>query len=89
VCDTGPGIPESERERVFAQYTQIETQRPRTGGTGNGLGLNFCKMAIEAHGGQIWVESKGPLSGACIAFTLPRKAAMPNPAKQHDSRIQS
>ncbi len=72
IADTGPGIPENQRERIFGQFIQIEGQKPRTGGKGTGLGLNFCKLAVEAHGGEIWVEADGPLSGACFSFTIPK-----------------
>ena len=71
IADTGPGIPESQRERIFGQFVQIEGQKPRAGGKGTGLGLNFCKLAVEAHGGQIRVDADGPLSGACFSFTIP------------------
>lgn len=71
ICDTGPGIPADMRERVFEQYEQITTQKPYQGDKGSGLGLHFCKLAVEAHGGRIWVADEGPLSGACFAFTLP------------------
>jgi two-component system, NtrC family, sensor histidine kinase KinB len=71
LADTGPGIPEIERERIFGQFVQIKGRKPRAGGKGMGLGLNFCKLAVEAHGGRIWVEPASPLTGACFAFTLP------------------
>ena len=71
VSDTGPGIPESQRERIFGQFIQIEGIIPRKGGKGSGLGLNFCKLTVEGHGGTIWVAPDGPLSGATFAFTLP------------------
>lgn len=71
IADTGPGIPEKERERIFGEFVQIEGRKPRTGGKGMGIGLNFCKLAAEAHGGRIWVAKESPLSGACFAFTLP------------------
>ena len=71
LADTGPGIPEIERERIFGQFVQIKGRKPRAGGKGMGLGLNFCKLAVEAHGGHIWVEPESPLSGACFAFILP------------------
>ncbi len=72
IADNGPGIPEAQRERIFEQFIQIEGQKPRAGGKGTGLGLNFCKLAIEGHGGRIWVEEDSPLSGACFAFTIPK-----------------
>lgn len=71
VCDTGPGIPPAMRERIFNEFEQIEGQKPSQGGKGSGLGLTFCKLAVEAHRGRIWVEPEGLLSGACFAFTLP------------------
>jgi two-component system, NtrC family, sensor histidine kinase KinB len=71
VCDTGPGIPPDMREKIFEEFQQIEATLPKRGGRGTGLGLTLCKLAVEAHGGKIWVESEGLLSGACFAFTLP------------------
>jgi PAS domain S-box-containing protein len=71
ISDTGPGIPDDMRSEIFKQGVQIKGRKPRTGGRGSGLGLNFCKLAVEAHGGYIRVEPDGPLSGACFAFTLP------------------
>lgn len=65
VSDTGPGIPEALRGLLFQKFvTGGQT------GRGSGLGLAFCRLAVEAHGGRIWVESpKGP--GATISLTLP------------------
>lgn len=73
VCDTGPGIPDDMHERIFNEYEQVEKARPERGGKGTGIGLTFCKLAIERHGGRIWVMDKkeGLLKGACIAMTLP------------------
>lgn len=71
VSDSGPGIPEQTRERIFNQYEQIEGRRPLQGGRGSGLGLHFCKLAVEAHGGRIWVAERGPLPGACLTFSVP------------------
>ena len=67
VQDSGPGIPVDERERIFDKFTRLHGSG---GPKGLGLGLAFCKLAIEAHGGRIWVEA-GPESGACFKFTLP------------------
>lgn len=71
VADSGPGIPEKDRARVFDQYWQSKEHKPLRGTKGSGIGLAFCKLALEAHGERIWVESVSPLPGACFAFTLP------------------
>ena len=69
VTDTGPGIPPEVRTRIFDKFAQTEHKALR-GHQGTGLGLTFCKMAVEAHGGHIWVED-GPEGGAAFCFTLP------------------
>jgi signal transduction histidine kinase len=56
VKDTGPGVPPKEQHRLFEKFQQVRSVSGRRVGTG--LGLPFCKLAIEAHGGQIWVESE-------------------------------
>ena len=69
VNDTGEGIPHEAFARIFEKFGQVETrQTGRRNSTG--LGLTFCKMAVEAHGGQIWVESE-PGRGSTFFFTLP------------------
>jgi two-component system sensor histidine kinase/response regulator len=72
VRDTGEGIPEEYRERIFEKFAQVESrQSGRKMSTG--LGLTFCKLAVEAHGGTIRVESI--LSqGSTFWFTLPSSA---------------
>lgn len=72
VQDTGPGIPQSEQERIFDKFTRLHGHGTQKG---LGLGLAFCRLAVEAHGGRIWVEN-GPESGACFKFSLPK--AEPN-----------
>jgi signal transduction histidine kinase len=57
VRDTGPGIPPEYRERIFEKFGQVEAQEHRQKHS-TGLGLTFCKMAVEAHGGRVWVESE-------------------------------
>ncbi|MCC7361882.1 MAG: GAF domain-containing protein [Anaerolineales bacterium] len=70
VRDTGPGVPEGERQRVFDKFMSVQRE---AGPKGLGLGLAFCKLAVEAHGGAIWVDSgRGP--GATFSFTLPLAA---------------
>jgi NtrC-family two-component system sensor histidine kinase KinB len=73
VCDTGPGIPDQHKERLFDRFAQLDNQRGHRRGTG--LGLTFCKLAVEAHGGQIWIEDN-PQGGAIFAFTLPVMQAL-------------
>jgi signal transduction histidine kinase len=69
VQDNGEGIPPEYHEQIFAKFGQVATrQGGRTMSTG--LGLAFCRLAIEAHGGQIRVESQ-PGEGARFSFTLP------------------
>lgn len=69
VADSGPGIPPELREEIFSKYFQI---RPQNGAQpdGVGLGLAFCRLAVSAHGGEIWAED-GVEQGAVFAFTLP------------------
>ncbi len=71
ISDSGPGIPPDKREYIFTEFGSIKEMTPERGGLGTGLGLTFCQLAIEAHGGKIWVADSSPLSGACIAFTVP------------------
>jgi signal transduction histidine kinase len=75
VRDTGEGIPEEEQERIFEKFGQVES---RKGGRkmSTGLGLTFCKLAVEAHGGTIGVES-APGQGSTFWFTLPVDGAAP------------
>ena len=72
VCDTGSGIPPEYHRRIFEKFGQVEGRKEgRKGSTG--LGLTFCKLAVEAHGGQIGVESAVG-QGSTFWFTLPLKA---------------
>jgi signal transduction histidine kinase len=67
ITDNGPGIPTEYHERIFEKFGQVEDHRA---GTGTGLGLTFCKFAIELHGGCIGVESEVG-KGSTFWFTLP------------------
>jgi signal transduction histidine kinase len=71
VTDSGPGIPPEERERIFERFTQTTGEKRRR--RGFGLGLTFCRLAIQAHGGRIWVESGADGKGSRFVFTLPLK----------------
>lgn len=69
VTDSGSGIPVEERERIFERFTQVKTQaRSRRG---YGLGLVFCRLAVQSHNGRIWVESGFDDVGSRFVFTLP------------------
>lgn len=69
VQDTGVGIPRAYQEKIFEKFTQIGVGVDK-GRRGTGLGLTFCKLAVEAHGGTIWVESQEG-RGSTFIFTLP------------------
>jgi len=68
VSDSGPGIPAEFREKIFERFSQIPDRRGRR--RGSGLGLTFCRLAVEVHGGRIWVEPR-PEGGSTFTFILP------------------
>ena len=73
VADNGPGIPPQYHEVIFRKFERVKTQGvPRT--RSSGLGLAFCKMVVDAHGGRIWVQSAEG-QGSSFHFTLPIKPA--------------
>jgi PAS domain S-box-containing protein len=67
VKDNGPGIPFTDQERIFEKFTRLKTDGSATG---LGVGLAFCRLAVEGHGGKIWVESQTG-QGAKFSLTLP------------------
>ncbi len=68
VSDTGPGVPDDYREEIFQRFAQVPGSQGRR--RGSGLGLTFCRLAVEAHGGKIWVEPR-PGGGSRFVFRLP------------------
>ena len=66
VRDTGPGIPEDDRDHVFDRYWQAK----ETAQQGTGLGLSIAKGLVELHGGRIWVAGQ-PGTGSTFSFSLP------------------
>lgn len=73
VSDSGPGIPAHMREQIFDKYVRV---REKNRQSGLGLGLAFCRLAVEAHGGKIWVEDNDPC-GARFILTLPFENPQP------------
>ncbi|MBI5165852.1 MAG: two-component sensor histidine kinase, partial [Magnetospirillum sp.] len=70
IDDGGPGIPEADRERVFAPFVRLESSRNRDTG-GSGLGLSVARAAIRAQGGDIRFGDR-PGGGLRVTVTLPR-----------------
>jgi len=70
VSDAGGGVPPELRERIFDPFVQVESKDSSVTRTGRGLGLTFCRLAVEAHGGRIWLEDANP--GAVFCLSLPQ-----------------
>jgi two-component system clock-associated histidine kinase SasA len=68
VCDSGPGIPSDEQERIFLD--RVRLPQTAAGTSGYGVGLSVCRRITEVHEGRIWVVSE-PGEGACFHFTVP------------------
>ncbi len=71
VADQGPGIPEEARERVFEVYARLDRDADIHARASRGLGLAFCRLAAEAHGGRIFVRSNDP-KGARFCVEIPK-----------------
>ncbi len=69
IGNNGPPVPANERDAIFGRYFQVEARRAAARAN-RGLGLYFCKLAVEAHGGTIHVEERGEL-GAVFVVKLP------------------
>ena len=71
VEDTGPGVPDDQKQEIFHRYEQKKR------GVGEGLGLYLVQVLIERYGGRIWVEDRlpgYPERGAAFRFTLQRRS---------------
>ena len=70
VADDGVGIPPEYHDIIFRKFEQVKTPHiPRV--RSSGLGLAFCKLVVEAHGGRIWVKSGSDRQGSAFHFWLP------------------
>lgn len=70
--DTGLWIPPQYRKKIFEKYAQAEIKEANLR-RGRGLNLVFCKLAVEAHGGRIWMDSDRSHKKSTVVFTIPRK----------------
>jgi signal transduction histidine kinase/HAMP domain-containing protein len=78
VRDTGVGIPPDQQERIFQEFTQVDSSATRKVG-GTGLGLPISRRLVEMHGGRLWLESTGVAGeGATFFVDLPLVAKVPD-----------
>src|SRR5690606_10372814 len=75
VADDGVGIPPAFHDTIFRKYASLK----QGGQSSSGLGLTFCQLAVEAHGGRIWVES-GEGGGSAFHFAVPAAPAARAPS---------
>lgn len=68
VMDAGPGVPDEYKLILFDRFVQVRGRQGSRRGTG--LGLTFCRLVAETHGGRIWIDDN-PTGGSVFAFTLP------------------
>jgi len=71
VQDTGAGIAPEHLSHLFDRFYRVDKSRSRAAGGGSGIGLTIAKYLVEAHGGEIQVESEGKDKGSVFTFTLP------------------
>ena len=84
ICDSGPGIPAAEQQRIFQDRVRLPQTSTTT--TGFGVGLSVCRRIAEVHGGRIWVVSE-PGEGACFHVTVPVWQGQSGPAMAGDTRL--
>ncbi len=75
VKDSGPGIPEGARSRIFDRFYRVDASRARASG-GSGLGLSISREIVRAHSGRIWVESAEG-GGSSFSFEVPASNGAP------------
>jgi PAS domain S-box-containing protein len=87
VADTGIGVEQKDRERIFRSFEQVDSSYARRQ-QGTGLGLTLTKRLVELHGGRIWVESEGDGKGSTFTFEIPTTFDARRDDDPEDSRIQ-
>lgn len=88
VSDSGSGVPDAAKARVFEKYVRLEHETMHSAGGNRGLGLTFCRLAAEMHGGTIRVEDNSP-QGSVFVVCLPpappsstvRHVSVPHPSQ--------
>lgn len=75
VRDEGPGIPAAARAHVFDSHVPEGAPTAARARAGNSVGLSFCRRAVQAHGGWIWVEDNAP-RGTCFCLRVPLRPAL-------------
>ena len=80
--DTGDGIPEEIRDRLFESFSSV-SRRDETIPS-YGLGLSFCRSAVEAHGGRIWIERESE-NGTTFTFSIPQPQEMGRGVDQQET----
>jgi len=86
VSDSGGGVPEEEKERIFERFYQSSHHRAE-GQRGTGLGLAIARHIVEAHGGRIWVEEQES-TGAVFVFTLPSSGSYAETEKHRGGLVR-
>ena len=86
IRDEGPGIAEEQQSRLFDRFYRADDARCRKDGDGAGLGLAICKRIVDAHNGDIWVDSKIG-AGASFFIRLPLSCAALN--QSHQKRLNN
>jgi two-component system sensor histidine kinase/response regulator len=76
VRDQGEGIPLAFRQKIFEKYARVEGRPAHEVRSSHGLGLVFCRRAVEIHGGEIWVE-ENPGRGSCFCVRLALRPGAP------------
>ena len=71
ISDNGIGIKPQDMEHIFERFYRADKSRSRQEGGGSGIGLTIAQSLVRAHGGRIWVESKGESKGSVFNFSLP------------------